>query len=110
LGLPFIPIRKPGKLPGTVISEEYVLEYGSDILCIQQSSVKAGQRVVIIDDLLATGGTLCCALSLFSKLGISVRQCAVLIELSDLEGRARIMTTATQLQQHSCELHSFIQY
>jgi len=110
LQLPFIPIRKPGKLPGRVITEEYVLEYGTDTLCIQEHSVRAGQRVVIIDDLLATGGTLSCALSLFSKLGLIVVQCAVLIELNNLQGRSKIMNTAKQLQQHECQVYSFIQY
>jgi len=81
----FIPIRKKGKLPAETISVKYDLEYGYDILEIHADAVKPGQKVVIIDDLLATGGTIQASIDLFEKLGGKVQKILFLIELKDLK-------------------------
>ena len=90
LGAGFAPVRKPGKLPSTRIRASYELEYGSDALEIHDDAVKRGQRVLIVDDLLATGGTAKAAVDLVSKLGGDVHALAFLIELVDLNGRERL--------------------
>ena len=87
LGLGFAPIRKPGKLPREVISEAYTLEYGSNTLCIHADALKPGDKVIIIDDLLATGGTIKATINLCERLGAEVVGVACLIELVDLKGR-----------------------
>lgn len=87
LGLGFAPIRKPGKLPRETISEEYTLEYGSNTLCIHADALKKGDKVIIVDDLLATGGTVKATINLCEKLGAVVVGIACLIELVDLKGR-----------------------
>ena len=90
LGAGFAPVRKPGKLPSTTVRASYDLEYGSDALEIHDDAVKRGQRVLIVDDLLATGGTAKAAADLVSKLGGDVHALAFLIELVDLNGRERL--------------------
>lgn len=90
LGLPFVPIRKKGKLPGKCHSFEYVLEYGSDILEIQEGSLTSGQNVLVIDDLLATGGTLRGACELIQRTGANVVDIVVIMELKSLNGRSNI--------------------
>ena len=87
LGLGFIMVRKKGKLPGPTIEHEYDLEYGSDTIEIQADAVAAGQRVVLLDDLLATGGTLNASAELFRKVGAEVVGAACIIELTFLKGR-----------------------
>ncbi|MCR5741427.1 MAG: adenine phosphoribosyltransferase [Gammaproteobacteria bacterium] len=83
----FVPVRKPNKLPRETISESYDLEYGSNTLCIHKDALKKGDRVLIIDDLLATGGTIVATIDLAKKLGAEVVGVGVLIELSALKGR-----------------------
>ena len=90
LGLGFIMLRKRAKLPGTVVSHDYALEYGTDRLEIQADAVKPGQRVVVVDDLLATGGTLAAGITLLRAVGAEVPAAAVLIELTFLGGRAKL--------------------
>jgi len=90
LGAGFVPVRKPGKLPGTTFREEYALEYGTNALEIHADAVGHGQRVLIVDDLLATGGTIAATLRLLKKLGAEVVGVAVLIELAALNGRAAL--------------------
>ncbi len=90
LGLSFVPIRKAGKLPSATEREEYVLEYGTGILEAHRDSVQPGQRVLIVDDLLATGGTAAAAARLVEKLGGKVAGLCFLIELGFLEGRAAL--------------------
>lgn len=86
----FVPVRKPGKLPAETISYEYSLEYGTDRLEIHQDSIKPGQKVLIVDDLLATGGTMYAAAKLVEKLGGEVVGLGFLIELEDLNGREKL--------------------
>ena len=83
----FVPIRKPNKLPRETVSMSYDLEYGSNVLCMHKDSIKPGQRVLIIDDLLATGGTTVTAAKLIESLGGVVAGFAFLVELTDLKGR-----------------------
>lgn len=90
LGLGFTMIRKEGKLPGTTVSHEYELEYGTDIIQIQDDCVQPGQRVVILDDLLATGGTMLAAINLLKKVGAEVIAAACIIELTFLKGRDQL--------------------
>jgi len=86
----FVPIRKPGKLPGEVVCEEYTLEYGTDKIEIHKDSIKNGDRIVIVDDLLATGGTANAARNLVKKLGGEIVEITFVIELPELKGRDKI--------------------
>ena len=86
----FIPIRKPNKLPAKTIKESYSLEYGTDTIEIHEDALKAGDRVLIIDDLLATGGTAVAACNLCKKIGAEVVAAAFIIELDPLKGREKI--------------------
>ena len=90
LGIGFIPVRKPNKLPREVISYSYDLEYGSNTLCLHKGDIQKGQKVLIIDDLLATGGTIEATIELIEKSGGIVAGIAFLIELVDLKGRDKI--------------------
>ncbi len=90
LGLGFTMLRKPGKLPGRTVALDYELEYGSDRIEIQDEAVKPGSRVVIVDDLLATGGTMSAGVQLLRRVGAVVPAAAVIIELSFLSGRERL--------------------
>ncbi len=87
LGAGFTPIRKPGKLPYEKISMSYALEYGTDVLEIHKDGIKNGQRVLMIDDLLATGGTMAACCKLVESLGGQIVGCAFLIELTFLNGK-----------------------
>jgi adenine phosphoribosyltransferase len=90
LGTGFVPVRKKGKLPSQVISVEYELEYGSNVLEIHTDSIQPGQRILVVDDLLATGGTTAGTVKLVEQLGVQVVSLAFLIELAGLEGRSRL--------------------
>ncbi|MFD2681400.1 adenine phosphoribosyltransferase [Bacillus seohaeanensis] len=90
LGVGFAPVRKPGKLPRETIEVEYGLEYGKDSLTIHKDAIKPGQRVLITDDLLATGGTIEATIKLVEELGGIVAGTAFLIELSYLDGRQKL--------------------
>ena len=90
LGCGFVMLRKPGKLPGRIIGHDYALEYGADRLEIQADAIVPGQRVVIVDDLLATGGTLAASITLLQSVGAVVPGAAALIELTFLSGRGRL--------------------
>ena len=97
----FVPVRKPGKLPWKTESVSYELEYGTDALEIHEDAITEGQNVLIVDDLLATGGTAEATCKLVSKLGGNIKGLSVLIELEDLNGRKR-------LNQYN--VHSLVQY
>ena len=90
LGAGFIVIRKPGKLPAETISQEYELEYGTDKIEMHADAVEPGKKVLIIDDLLATGGTVDAAAKLLKKAGAKVVGAAFIIELTDLKGREKL--------------------
>jgi adenine phosphoribosyltransferase len=90
LGAGFIPVRKRGKLPYRTIEESYALEYGEDILAIHEDAIARGQRVLAVDDLLATGGTMSATLRLIERLGGVVIGASFLIELAFLKGRDRL--------------------
>ncbi|XP_045455144.1 adenine phosphoribosyltransferase [Melitaea cinxia] len=90
LGIGCLPVRKKGKLPGEVISYEYTLEYGSDVVEIQKTSIRPGIKCVIIDDLIATGGSITAATRLLQKCGANVLGCLVIMELESLNGRKNI--------------------
>jgi len=89
LGAGFVPVRKPNKLPPPVVGVDYALEYGSDRMEIRADALRAGERVLLVDDVLATGGTLLAARALVDKLGAHVLGASVLIELTALSGRTR---------------------
>ena len=101
LGAGFIPIRKPGKLPAKALTETYALEYGQDALQIHADAIDKGQRVLIVDDVLATGGTAAAAVALVESLGGDLHALAFLIELQFLNGRTKL---AGQ------EIYSVLQY
>jgi adenine phosphoribosyltransferase len=90
LGCGFVMLRKRGKLPGATVALDYALEYGTDRLEIQADAITPGQRVVLVDDLLATGGTMAAGIDLLRKVGADVPAAATLIELTFLGGRARL--------------------
>ena len=91
LGLGFIPVRKAGKLPSTTVSVDYELEYGTDSLEMHDDAIRKGQHVLIVDDLLATGGTAKAVVDLVVGIGANVHGLAFLIELEELKGRSKLM-------------------
>ncbi|CAA7018827.1 unnamed protein product [Microthlaspi erraticum] len=93
IGAKFVPMRKPKKLPGKVISEEYSLEYGTDKIEMHVGAVEPGERAIIIDDLIATGGTLSAAIRLLERVGVKIVECACVIELPELKGREKLGET-----------------
>ncbi len=90
LSVGFVPIRKKGKLPGTVISQDYHLEYGEAVVEVHDDAIEAGEKILLIDDLLATGGTAEAGIGLIERLGGEIVGCAFIIDLPDLGGRKRI--------------------
>ncbi len=90
MGKPFVPIRKKGKLPCETIEEEYALEYGTAVVEIHKDAVRPGQKVVIVDDLIATGGTTAAMIRLIERLGGKVVKIVFLMELAGLAGRERL--------------------
>ncbi|MSO57279.1 MAG: adenine phosphoribosyltransferase [Acidobacteria bacterium] len=101
LGAGFVPVRKKGKLPFTTVRETYDLEYGTDCLEIHSDAVRPGQRVLILDDVLATGGTAAATTALVRRLGGDVQSLAFLVELVFLNGRAKLGTET---------IHSVLKY
>ena len=91
LGVGFVPIRKPGKLPWRTVRQDYDLEYGSDAVELHEDAVLPGQRVLVVDDVLATGGTATAACALVEEVGGEVAGVSVLVELAFLDGRARLV-------------------
>ena len=97
LGVGFVPIRKKGKLPFTTVEETYELEYGSATVELHTDAVLAGQRVLLIDDLIATGGTMMAGKKLLEKLGANVMEGAAIVDLPELGGSARIRASGLAL-------------
>ncbi len=100
LGAGFVPIRKPGKLPSTTIGESYALEYGTDALEIHDDALGPGHRVLLLDDVLATGGTARAAVNLVQRLGSTLHAAAFLIELDFLKGRDKLTGTTVSSVLH----------
>ncbi len=90
LDIGFVPIRKKGKLPYKTISESYSLEYGEETVEIHEDALNKNERVVIVDDLMATGGTIAAAVNLVEKLGGDIIECAFVVELPDLNGKSKL--------------------
>jgi len=90
LNVGFVPVRKKGKLPPETISQDYALEYGTNTVEMSEHALEKGEKVVIVDDLIATGGTIYAATQLVEKLGGEVVECAFIVELPDLKGRDKI--------------------
>jgi adenine phosphoribosyltransferase len=97
LGCGFVMVRKRGKLPGATIRHEYALEYGTDIVEMQKDAITPGQKVVVLDDLLATGGTLQAAITLLRQMGAVVTGAACIIELAFLKGREKLDVPVTSI-------------
>ena len=100
LGTGFVMLRKQGKLPGTTVRHTYALEYGTDTIEIQQDAVHKGMRVVLVDDLLATGGTMSAAVTLLESVGAVIPAAACIIELTFLEGRKRLKVPVETLLKY----------
>lgn len=90
LGTGFVPIRKKGKLPGTTISQDYKLEYGEAIVEIHDDAIEAGERILVVDDLLATGGTAEAGIKLIERLGGDIIGCSFIVDLPELGGRKKL--------------------
>ena len=90
LSVGFIPVRKKGKLPGPVISEDYLLEYGAAVMEVHDDAIAAGENVLLVDDLLATGGTAEAGIRLIERPGGGIAGCAFVVDLPELGGRARL--------------------
>lgn len=90
LGVGFVPVRKPGKLPYKTIKEEYELEYGKNVIEIHEDAIKKGQKVLIVDDLVATAGTAKAAIKLVERLGGKIVECCFVVELPELKGRQKL--------------------
>ncbi len=100
LGTSFVMLRKQGKLPGTTVRHTYALEYGTDTIEIQQDAIKKGARVVLVDDLLATGGTMAAAVTLLERVGGHVPAAASVIELTFLGGRSKLKVPVETLLKY----------
>jgi len=102
LNVGFVPVRKAGKLPYQTISESYTLEYGENVVEMHVDAIKKGERILVVDDLIATGGTISAATKLVEKLGGEIVECVFLVELPDLKGREKInnykMFTLTEFE------------
>ncbi|MDZ4662426.1 MAG: adenine phosphoribosyltransferase [Pseudomonadota bacterium] len=99
----FVPVRKKGKLPGDIVSHNYDLEYGSDTIEIQKDAIQKGQKVLLIDDLLATGGTALGAISLIEKLGAEIVEICFLVDLPELKG-------GEKLKKAGYKYHAFCEF
>ena len=99
----FVPVRKKGKLPGAVISEEYQLEYGEAVVEVHDDAIEAGEKILIVDDLLATGGTAEAGIKLVERLGGEIIGCAFIVDLPDLGGRKRV-------EALGMDVHTLVEY
>ncbi|MDT8327758.1 MAG: adenine phosphoribosyltransferase [Roseovarius sp.] len=97
LSVGFVPIRKKGKLPGKVISEDYSLEYGAATVELHDDAIQPGEKILVVDDLLATGGTAAAGIRLIERLGGEILGCAFIVDLPDLGGRARLETMGFEI-------------
>ena len=98
LGTGFVPVRKKGKLPGTTISQDYKLEYGEAIVEIHDDAIEAGERILVVDDLLATGGTAEAGIKLIDRLGGDIIGCSFIVDLPELGGRKKLQSMNMDVQ------------
>lgn len=98
LSVGFVPIRKKGKLPGTTISQGYTLEYGEAVVEVHDDAITAGERILLVDDLLATGGTAEAGIKLIERLGGKILSCAFIIDLPELGGRDKLEAMGMDVQ------------
>ena len=98
LGTGFVPVRKKGKLPGTTISQDYKLEYGEAIVEIHDDAIEAGERILVVDDLLATGGTAEAGIKLIERLGGDIIGCSFIVDLPELGGRQKLQSMNMDVQ------------
>jgi len=98
LGTGFVPVRKNGKLPGTTISQDYKLEYGEAIVEIHDDAIEAGERILVVDDLLATGGTAEAGIKLIERLGGDIVGCSFIVDLPELGGRKKLQSMNMDVQ------------
>ena len=98
LGTGFVPVRKKGKLPGTTISQDYKLEYGEAIVEIHDDAIEAGERILVVDDLLATGGTAEAGIKLIERLGGDIIGCSFIVDLPELRGRKKLQSMNMDVQ------------
>jgi len=98
LGTGFVPVRKKGKLPGTTISQDYKLEYGEAIVEIHDDAIEAGERILVVDDLLATGGTAEAGIKLIERLGGDIIGCSFIVDLPELGGRNKLQSMNMDVQ------------
>ena len=98
LGTGFVPVRKKGKLPGTTISQDYKLEYGEAIVEIHDNAIEAGERILVVDDLLATGGTAEAGIKLIERLGGDIVGCSFIVDLPELGGRKKLQSMSMDVQ------------
>ena len=98
LGTGFVPVRKKGKLPGTTISQDYKLEYGEAIVEIHDDAIEAGERILVVDDLLATGGTAEAGIKLIERLGGDIVGCSFIVDLPELGGRKKLLSMNMDVQ------------
>jgi len=98
LGTGFVPVRKKGKLPGTTISQDYKLEYGEAIVEIHDDAIEAGERILLVDDLLATGGTAEAGIKLIKRLGGDIIGCSFIVDLPELGGRKKLQSMNMDVQ------------
>ena len=98
LGTGFVPVRKKGKLPGTTISQDYKLEYGEAIVEIHDDAIEAGERILVVDDLLATGGTAEAGIKLIERLGGDIIGCSFIVDLPELGGRKKLQSMNMDVQ------------
>ena len=98
LGTGFVPVRKKGKLPGTTISQDYKLEYGEAIVEIHDDAIEAGERILVVDDLLATGGTAEAGIKLIERVGGDIIGCSFIVDLPELGGRKKLQSMNMDVQ------------
>ena len=98
LGTGFVPIRKKGKLPGATISQQYTLEYGEAVMELHDDAIEAGEKILLVDDLLATGGTAEAGIKLVERLGGQIISCSFIIDLPDLGGRNKLQALGMDVQ------------
>ncbi len=106
LGTGFVPVRKKGKLPGNTISQDYKLEYGEAVVEIHDDAIEAGERILVVDDLLATGGTAEAGIKLIERLGGDIIGCSFIVDLPELGGRKKLQSMNMDVQA-LCEFDGF---